>query len=575
MTRSFDDLSLLVARVVLFTVITAVIGTINGRCQTPVPVPAPHGETIWKISSPDVTKPRVQFPTVRFAKGDKVIVTGGGCVQTGGHGLTWKRYINPFGNNSDRLYHGRIWIPGATDGMVRISSIVETPAGGSASEGQPLPASVGLPLIVGQTPPHASIDGEQNPYFLWLGYEDDQYHDNGYYKHDEGNDHQCRLIPQVAAEDDNQNDGNAWLQIRIVHPNAVAYKSIQISDPRAPFDLWWNQVDENLLPFNPDWWVHHRSLTDREPVIANSNSGGCDTFRESKYDHLILGKDSRCTMWDPDIDEANLGSLFCHAERPFADSVHGHVNWGIVTYRGLIHFDVANTGHGTGNPPGDGDYDWWLSPIDDSGRQIDNGIAAANVAESGGKRAIALEFSSRETVDKIKDNEAWWDRFHRKVDEGAETAEGFLNSQPDNPSEAIVIGLIGFDNEHGNRPEGARVELHPVYGFAIRVSSSDAEDVWAILARNWGNEGSCSNGWDATRSKWQHYLALPGNRMSFFFPGTKGASAQITSRFKTNYDDAKDKFQTNAMADGVLLTIVLPDPKDKKLFWGEVYIRKS
>jgi hypothetical protein len=505
---------------------------------------------------------------VRFAKDDKVIVTGGGCVQTGGHGLTWKRYINPFGNNSDRLYHARIWIPGATDGFVRISSIVDVPADGSAS--------VGLPLIVRYLPPHATTDGEQNPYFLWLGYEDDKYRDNGYYKHDDGNDHQCRLTPQVAAEDDNQNSGNAWLQIRIVHPNAAAYASIRISDPRAPFDLWWDRVDDNLLPFNPDWWTHHHDLSDRkEPVIPNSNSGGCDTFRESRYDHLILGKDPKCTTWDPDVDEANLRSLFCHAERPFADSVHGHVNWGIVTYRGLIYFDVANIGKGAGNPPGDGDYDWWLSPIDDSGRQIDNGVAAANITESGSKRAIALEFSSRETVDKIKDSEAWWDKFHKHVDQGSEAARTFLNPQPYKPSEAIVIGLIGFDNEHGNRPDGARVELHPVYGFAIRVSSNATEDVWAILARNWGNEGSCSNGWDATGSKWQHYLGLPGNRMSLFLPGTAGLSAQITTRFKTTYGDAKDKFQTTAMTDGVLLTISLPEPKDKKLFWGEVHIRKS
>src|SRR5690349_18579193 len=86
----------------------------------------------------------------------------------------------------------------------------------------------------------------------------------------------------------------------------------------APFDLWWDRVDENLLPLNPDWWVHRRDPN--HPVIPNSNSGGCDTFRESKYEHLILGKDPKCTTWDPDVDEANLKSFFCHAERPFSDS---------------------------------------------------------------------------------------------------------------------------------------------------------------------------------------------------------------------------------------------------------------
>ena len=37
-----------------------------------------------------------------------------GCVNTGGSGKTWKRYLDPAGANSARLYHGLIWIPGAT-----------------------------------------------------------------------------------------------------------------------------------------------------------------------------------------------------------------------------------------------------------------------------------------------------------------------------------------------------------------------------------------------------------------------------------------------------------------------------
>ena len=63
--------------------------------------------------------------------------------------------------------------------------------------------------------------------------------------------------------------------------------------------------------------------------------------------------------------------------------------------------------------------------------------------------------------------------------------------------------------------------------------------------------------------------------MSFFFPGVAGTSAQITTRFKTTYGDAKDKVQTTAMTGGVLLTVVLAEPERKKLIWGEVHIRKS
>jgi hypothetical protein len=539
-----------------------VISWSNANCQQPAKIKDdPNDETVWVISNPDVTKARVDYPTVKFSQNDKVVVTGGGCVQTGGHGLTWKRYINPSGNNSDRLYHARIWIPGATDGMVRVSSIINI-TGSSPSQG--------IPLLVGMFPPHPpdSSSGESDPYFLRLGYEDDKYPDNGYTpkkKHDNGTDNQCTLDPKV--DDDKENDGNAWLKIRIIHLNSPTYSSLSIADPRAPMDLWWDRVDDNFLPFNPDWWIHHHNN-----VIPNSNSAdGCDRFREGPNDKLIRARDPRCTTWDPDVDEANILSGFCALAAPFADSVHGHVNWGVVTIRGRIYFDVANIGLQGGNVPGDGDYDWWFSPTDDVYQQIDNAIAEANVATSGDKRAIALEFSSRETVDRIKDPGSWWDDFHHTVDQSREEAQKKVDN-----SKAIVIGLLGFDNEHGDRPPGARVELHPVYGLAIRTSKEGAgEDVWTILARNWGNEGSCSNGWDATGGKWQHYLPLPGNKMKFFLPGDAGNSAQITTSFKTNYGNATNKFRTKALADGVLLTISLPKPEKEKLFWGELHIRKS
>ena len=47
-----------------------------------------------------------------------------GCCQTGGHGKTWKRYVDPQGPNSDRLYHGLVWVPGATSGLVRLQGVI-------------------------------------------------------------------------------------------------------------------------------------------------------------------------------------------------------------------------------------------------------------------------------------------------------------------------------------------------------------------------------------------------------------------------------------------------------------------
>jgi len=49
------------------------------------------------------------------------MVFAGGCVQTGS-GL--RRYVNPKSENSDRLYHGLIWIPGVISDLVHIEEII-------------------------------------------------------------------------------------------------------------------------------------------------------------------------------------------------------------------------------------------------------------------------------------------------------------------------------------------------------------------------------------------------------------------------------------------------------------------
>jgi len=235
---------------------------------------------IWHIDEPVVDRPRSEYPAITFQKFDEVVVTGGGCVRTGGTGLTWKRYIDPSGDNSDRLYHGRIWIPGATAGFVRLSSVALSPP---------------VQLFVNYFPPH-SDPGDTKPYHLYVGYEDDDYHDNGYdpkYAHDDGTDNQC------AGTEDSGTNGRAWLEVQITHhPAAQA-----VPNPVAPLDLWWDQVDDNFLPKNPDWWVHHNSSTGELP---NSNlKDGCDSFREGKHDLLLRGRDLKCTMADPDVDESN------------------------------------------------------------------------------------------------------------------------------------------------------------------------------------------------------------------------------------------------------------------------------
>jgi hypothetical protein len=528
--------------VLLSTILWAVPAVAQESIET---IREDETESAWLIKQPEVKKALQDYKDkIKFLKYDEVVVAGGGCVQTGGTGRTWKRYIDPVGSNSDRLYHGRIWIPGATDGIVRISSIE------------------GLPLVINKFPQHLSQSPEPDSYFLRLGYEDDNLIDNGYYPKNKNNGSDCAL-----GSDRMPIEGTAWLKIRAIHHQPGDAPSSP--NPRAPLDLWWDRVDDNFFPYMPDWWQHHRG----DGVPNSTLSTGCDSFREAHEpdDFLILGRSPQCTMSDPDVDEANFGSSFCHAIGPI-DAVHGHVNWGAVTYRGRIYYERKSV---------DGDYDWALSPMDDqdNDQPIEIGVSTGNTLADGTPQAdgyplydkldvkiLALEFSSRETLNRIV-NSPWWERFKKDLKKDRPAARRSVKGR-----EAIVVGLFGLDNEHGG-DTGARVELHPVWGLAIHTESDSTEDVWVILARNWGNEGSCSNGWDITHGKWQHNLTLPENKMKFFLTA-KFAPTAVAADFHANYGNASSNANVETIGNGVLLTIQLPEPEKKKLFWGELHIKK-
>jgi hypothetical protein len=129
-------------------------------------------ETV-KIDRPNVTQHMTDYPHVRFRFGDVVDVSAGGCVQTGGGGRTWKRYVNPSGKDADRYYHGLIVVPGAI-AESRIEDVI------------------GKELVVRTDPDPARA-------FLQLGYEDDDYGNNGYYSHDDGTDDQCKGMVDAYA----------------------------------------------------------------------------------------------------------------------------------------------------------------------------------------------------------------------------------------------------------------------------------------------------------------------------------------------------------------------------------------
>jgi hypothetical protein len=142
----------------------------------------------WRIDSPRVNEPRTEYQQITFHAGDKVWFRAGGCVQTGGSGKTWKRYVNPSGPNSLNLYHGEIEIPGAIPTLTFLSDFMSPEEEGDWS---------GNVTVQPQ-------NGTFPAMYLTLGYTDDGYGDNGYWGHDDGTENQC------------ENIGNAFVDIYIV-----------------------------------------------------------------------------------------------------------------------------------------------------------------------------------------------------------------------------------------------------------------------------------------------------------------------------------------------------------------------
>lgn len=145
-----------------------------------------YGDPHWtRIDQPEVRQAVTNLPMQAWA-GDRIWFRAGGCVQTGGSGKTWKRYVNPSGPNAYRIYHGQIQIPGVIDTMTNFSQLVSdsqwSPMFTVQGGGGPFP-----------TPPSP----------ISIGYTDDGYGDNGYYSHDDGTENQCLGI------------GPAWIELYI------------------------------------------------------------------------------------------------------------------------------------------------------------------------------------------------------------------------------------------------------------------------------------------------------------------------------------------------------------------------
>lgn len=272
----------------------------------------------YRIESPDVTQREHIVDEIFFKPGDEIeIVDAGGCAQTGGHGKTWKKFVEPTGAGSDKYFYGLIKIPGCIDTLVAIKLWL----------GKKLPSTKNI---------------DPNGVHLFLGYEDDDYTDNGYWGRDSGNDcdkapnafivirRKLTLPPGTSLKTPNgclktdypnppdptnkdwsakiannkiflRNESPKWAWTPILNPdneydsNLVGLSGTVVHSKNSPSDLPFTH------PFGNDWECFVALDTPYLPLIGPSNKGpeppsGIDPNiinSEGDYDYRIAMEEAK------------------------------------------------------------------------------------------------------------------------------------------------------------------------------------------------------------------------------------------------------------------------------------------
>lgn len=483
------------------------------------------------ITEPNVTQHQTTYSTILFHPGSFVTVHAGGCVQSGGSGQTWHRYVDPSGPNADHLYHGLISYPGS-GGLVRFSPASQTTAGWTF-----------------QIPTNA-----QNNISLVLGFEDDNYGDNGYWGHDRDNgpNGQCPVPGTQYAELGKP----AWVTITISNTG--------VTTPNKAMDLLSDSVDPNNLPLNP-WWAYEKGVDH----LPGDPQGPPDPERQCglRYidpDNVDLGitlSGDHCTTQSPSVNQGSgINGELCRSSGENG-VLAGHLNWFVSTYTGKIQWDDWSGTFDLLHPTksGDDDYNFLLFP--DCGtttpRQCQAGEFGPGLTAAR-PQWIGLEFDSDEVVDRI--NKGWWNDFHNQVDNDGGPNGVAAQSIANAP--VIAIGLMGLDSEHG-----AYSELHPVYGLAIHIKSDDGHvgtDDWVFMARNYGNEGYCSDG----------NMTVPQlTTLSFFIPrdnaiGDDPANPTALNELFSTSDN--NSVALNFVPGGAIISFNVGSPSDQTIYSGHV-----
>lgn len=132
------------------------------------------GVEIWHINYPSVDRAATEYPIIAWNAGDAITIYATGCAQRNGFGSTWNRYVNPINDDWEptSMYYGTMNVLAVT----------------GFGNYQPLQHWIGEPFVT-ETADH-----------LKLGYLDDDYSDNGYQSHDNGDNGQCANVYGASVD---------------------------------------------------------------------------------------------------------------------------------------------------------------------------------------------------------------------------------------------------------------------------------------------------------------------------------------------------------------------------------------
>jgi hypothetical protein len=256
-----------------------------------------------------------------------------------------------------------------------------------------------------------------------------------------------------------------------------------------PFDLVWDTktgVDANGAPLNPVWHFqieHPGQLPDFK------------TFCGPAF----------LPDYERNLDQATMTAV-CSSQSPTLDVPQqdipcglsdkkvlvGHLNWGIATEVGAIHWSEDDWK--------DGDFNFELTRPDH---------AAETALNNGGDYGLHLEFKQGETIENFRS--PFWANFYQGIKSDNAAAKASIEGKP-----AVVTGVIGIDGVHGGYSES-----HPVFSLAIQTNeqavAGGIDATWSFFLRNSGGEGCCS-------SLMHHWAGLNGNWYFIQLPAPLGAT---------------------------------------------------